>query len=186
MIPVLTAETADAAERACRALVAGGLTTVEITFRTDAALDAFSRAATIDGLTVGAGTVLSVQQLHAARAAGATYAFAPSTSPAVIEAAQQSGMPLIPGAATPTEIDRARSLGCNVIKIFPAALVGGPAFLRSVSAVFPDVRFIPTGGVTAEDLADYLAVPAVLACGGTWICADLDLTEERARAAAAA
>lgn len=186
VIPVLTAESADAADRACRALLAGGLTTVEITFRTAAATDAIRRAATIEGLTVGAGTVLSVEQLHAARDAGATYAFAPSTNPEVIDEAQRIGLTFIPGAATPTEIDRARSLGCDVVKIFPAAIVGGVPFLRSVGAVFPDVRFIPTGGVTAENLADYLAVPSVLACGGTWICADADLTEERARAAAAA
>jgi 2-dehydro-3-deoxyphosphogluconate aldolase / (4S)-4-hydroxy-2-oxoglutarate aldolase len=184
VIPVLTTESADAAERSCRALLAGGLTTVEITFRTEAAAAAIRRAATIEGLTVGAGTVLSVEQLHAAQAAGATYAFAPSTNPEVIEAAQRAGLPFVPGAATPTEIDRARSLGCDVIKIFPASIVGGPAFLRSASAVFQDVRFIPTGGVTAENLADYLAVPSVLACGGTWICADPDLTEERARAVA--
>jgi 2-dehydro-3-deoxyphosphogluconate aldolase/(4S)-4-hydroxy-2-oxoglutarate aldolase len=104
----------------------------------------------------------------------------------VIDAARRLDMPFIPGAATPTEIDRARSLGCEVIKIFPASIVGGPAFVRSVSAVFQDVRFIPTGGVTAENLADYLAIPSVLACGGTWICSDPDLTEARAREAAAA
>ena len=109
---------------------------------------------------------------------------APSTNPLVIDAAQRAGLPFIPGAATPTEIDRGRSLGCTVIKIFPAAAVGGPAFLRAVSGVFPDVKFIPTGGVTAENLADYLAVLSVLACGGTWITARLDGIEERARTAA--
>jgi len=186
VIPVLTARSAADAERACRALLAGGLTTVEITFRTDAAAAAIRRASAIDGLTVGAGTVLSVEQLHAAIDAGATFAFAPSTNAEVIEAAHEAGVTFIPGAATPTEIDRARSLGCTIVKIFPASVVGGPPFLRSVSAVFPDVRFIPTGGVTAENLADYLAVPSVLACGGTWICAEPELTEERAREAAAA
>lgn len=186
VIPVLTATSADEAERTCLALLAGGLTTVEITFRTDAAAAAIRRVSAIDGLVVGAGTVLSVEQLHAAVDAGATFAFAPSTNPDVIDAARDTGVTFIPGAATPTEIDRARSLGCTVVKIFPASVVGGPAFLRSVSAVFPDVQFIPTGGVTAENLGDYLAVPSVLACGGTWICADPALTEERAREAAAA
>ncbi|TMM10318.1 MAG: bifunctional 4-hydroxy-2-oxoglutarate aldolase/2-dehydro-3-deoxy-phosphogluconate aldolase, partial [Actinobacteria bacterium] len=138
----------------------------------------------IEGLTVGAGTVLSVEQLDEAIDAGARFAVAPSTNPLVIDAAQRAGLPFIPGAATPTEIDRGRSLGCTVIKIFPAAAVGGPAFLRAVSGVFPDVKFIPTGGVTAENLADYLAVPSVLACGGTWITARLDGIEERARTAA--
>jgi 2-dehydro-3-deoxyphosphogluconate aldolase/(4S)-4-hydroxy-2-oxoglutarate aldolase len=173
VIPVLTTPSADAAERACRALLAKGLTTVEITFRTEAAVDAIRRATAIDGLTVGAGTVLSVDQLHAAIDAGAAFGVAPSTSPEVIAAARDSGFTFVPGAATPTEIDRARSLGCDVIKIFPASALGGPSFIRSMSAVFPDVRFIPTGGVTAENVDDYLAVPSVLACGGTWLTAEL-------------
>jgi 2-dehydro-3-deoxyphosphogluconate aldolase / (4S)-4-hydroxy-2-oxoglutarate aldolase len=186
VVPVLTADSADEAEYACRALLAGGLTTVEITFRTKAAAEAIRRVSTIDGLTVGAGTVLTTEQLAAAIAAGARFAIAPSTNPSVIEAARQAKLPFIPGAATPTEIDRARSLGCEVVKIFPASIVGGPAFIRAVSAVFPEVRFMPTGGVTAENVADYLALPSVLACGGTWIAARLDGIEERARAAAAA
>ncbi len=185
VVPVLTAGSAEDAERACEALVAGGLTSVEITFRTDAAVEAIRRASRIDGLLVGAGTVLSVEQLDAALDAGAQFAVAPSTNRVVIEAAQRAGVLFIPGAATPTEIDRARSLGCGVVKIFPASLVGGPAFVKAVSPVFPDVKFVPTGGVTVENLADYLALPSVLACGGTWITAQLDGIEERARAAAA-
>jgi 2-dehydro-3-deoxyphosphogluconate aldolase/(4S)-4-hydroxy-2-oxoglutarate aldolase len=184
VIPVLTVESADDAERACEALLAGGLTSVEITFRTDAAAAAIRRVSHIDGLLVGAGTVVSVEQLHAALEAGAKFAVAPSTNPAVVEAAQRAGLPFVPGAATPTEIERARSLGCDVVKIFPAALVGGPAFIKAVSPVFSDVKFVPTGGITAENLGDYLALPSVLACGGTWITARLDGIEERARAAA--
>jgi 2-dehydro-3-deoxyphosphogluconate aldolase/(4S)-4-hydroxy-2-oxoglutarate aldolase len=184
VIPVLTVESADEAERACRALLAGGLTTVEITFRTDAAADAIRRVREVDGLTVGAGTVLTTEQLDAALEAGAQFAVAPSTNPVVVEAARRSGVPFIPGAATPTEIDRAFTLGCEVVKIFPASILGGPAFIRAVSAVFPGVKFIPTGGVTAENLADYLALPSVLACGGTWITAQRDGIEERARAVA--
>jgi 2-dehydro-3-deoxyphosphogluconate aldolase/(4S)-4-hydroxy-2-oxoglutarate aldolase len=186
VVPVLTAESADDAERACEALLAGGLTSVEITFRTDAAAEAIRRASRIDGLLVGAGTVLSVEQLDAALEAGARFAVSPSTNPVVIEAAQRAGVPFVPGAATPTEIDRARALGCDVVKIFPASAVGGPAFIRAVSPVFPDVRFVPTGGITLENLGEYLALPSVLACGGTWITAELDGIEERARAAAAA
>jgi 2-dehydro-3-deoxyphosphogluconate aldolase / (4S)-4-hydroxy-2-oxoglutarate aldolase len=184
VLPVLTARSADDAERACEALLAGGLTSVEIVFRTEAAVEAIRRASRIDGLLVGAGTVLSVEQLDAAVEAGAQFAVAPSTDPVVIEAAQRAGVRFVPGAATPTEIDRARSLGCDVVKIFPASLVGGPAFIEAVSPVFPDVSFVPTGGVTAESLGAYLALPSVLACGGTWITAQPDGIEERARAAA--
>jgi 2-dehydro-3-deoxyphosphogluconate aldolase / (4S)-4-hydroxy-2-oxoglutarate aldolase len=192
VLPVLTAETADDAERACEAVLAGGLTAVEITFRTDAAPEAIRRAARIDGLVVGAGTVLSESQLGAALDAGAQFAVAPSTVDAVVRAAQRVGVTFIPGAATPTEIEHARALGCDVVKIFPASLVGGPAFVRAVSVVFPDVRFVPTGGVSNENLDEYLALPSVLACGGTWICEPallregrFDEIERRAREAAA-
>lgn len=184
VVAVLTAATADDAERACEALVAGGLTSVEITFRTAAGAEAIRRASRIEGLEVGAGTVLSVEQLDAAIEAGARFAVSPSTNPAVVEAAQLAGIPFIPGAATPTEIDRARSLGCEVIKIFPASILGGPAFLKAVSSVFQDVKFVPTGGVSIDNLGDYLAIPSVLACGGTWITADADGIEARAREAA--
>jgi 2-dehydro-3-deoxyphosphogluconate aldolase/(4S)-4-hydroxy-2-oxoglutarate aldolase len=186
VIPVLTVADAGEAERCCRALLAGGLTTVEITFRTAAAAEAIGRVSRIDGLVVGAGTVLSVPQLERALDAGARFAVAPGTNPEVVAAAQRAGVTFIPGAATATEIDRARSLGCEIVKIFPASIVGGPAFIRAMSAVFPDVRFMPTGGVTAENLGEYLALPSVAACGGTWICADRDAIEERAREAAAA
>jgi len=184
IIPVLTADTADDAVRACEAILAGGLTSVEITFRTEAAAEAIRRASQLDGLVVGAGTVLTESQLDAALGAGAQFAVAPSTNPAVVRAAQRAGVKFIPGAATPSEIDLARSLGCQVVKIFPAAVVGGPAFIKAVSPVFPDVKFVPTGGITAENVADYLALPSVLACGGTWITARAEGVEEQARAAA--
>jgi 2-dehydro-3-deoxyphosphogluconate aldolase / (4S)-4-hydroxy-2-oxoglutarate aldolase len=185
IVPVLTAESADDAVRACEAIRAGGLRSVEITFRTAAAVEAIRRASEIDGLVVGAGTVLTTSQLDAALDAGAQFAVAPSTNPAVVHAAQQAGIEFVPGAATPTEIDLARSLGCNVVKIFPASAVGGPAFIKAVSPVFPEVMFMPTGGITAENAAEYLALPSVLACGGTWITAQRDGIEDRARAAAA-
>jgi 2-dehydro-3-deoxyphosphogluconate aldolase/(4S)-4-hydroxy-2-oxoglutarate aldolase len=169
VIHVLTAASADDAERTCRALLAEGLSSVEITFRTGAAAESIRRVSAIDGLNVGAGTVLDEEQLEAAVDAGATFAVAPTTNPAVIDAARRTGIQFVPGAATPTEIALARSLGCHVIKIFPAVALGGPSFIRSVSAVFPDVKFIPTGGITADTVDDYLALPSVLACGGTWL-----------------
>jgi 2-dehydro-3-deoxyphosphogluconate aldolase / (4S)-4-hydroxy-2-oxoglutarate aldolase len=192
VVPVLTAESAEDAERACEAMLAGGLTAVEITFRTDAAVEAIRRASGIDGLLVGAGTVLSESQLEAALEAGARFAVAPSTNEVVVRAAQRAGVTFIPGAATPTEVEHARALGCEVVKIFPASLVGGPAFIKALSAVFQDVKFVPTGGVNIDNLDAYLALPSVFACGGTWICEPalvrdgrFDEIERRAREATA-
>ena len=178
IVPVLTATDADQAEHACRALLAGGLSAIEITFRTDAAAEAIRRAAGVDGLLVGAGTVLSSEQLEQAVAAGARFAVAPGTNDRVVEAAQRADVPFIPGVATPSEIEHARALGCIVLKVFPASVVGGPAFLKAVAPVYPDVRFVPTGGVNPDNLVSYLEVPAVLACGGTWIC-ERKLLEDR-------
>jgi 2-dehydro-3-deoxyphosphogluconate aldolase/(4S)-4-hydroxy-2-oxoglutarate aldolase len=170
VVPVLTARDADEAERACHALLAGGLSAVEITFRTDAAAEAIERVAGIDELLVGAGTVLAPEQLDRALDAGARFAVAPGTCDAVVTHASARGVPFVPGVATPSEIDHARELGSAVQKVFPASILGGPAFLKAVAPVYPDVRFVPTGGVNPENLADYLALPCVLACGGTWIC----------------
>lgn len=179
IIPVLTAADADQAERACEALLAGGLTNVEITFRTDATADAIRRVAQIDGLLVGAGTVLSPEQLERAVDAGARFAVAPGTNERVVAVAQRAGVPFLPGVATPSEIEHARSLGCHVLKVFPASVVGGPAFIKAVGPVYPDVRFVPTGGVNLENLAAYLELRAVLACGGTWISERTLLDDQR-------
>jgi len=191
VVPVLTATDADAAERACQALLAGGLSVVEITFRTEAAAEAIRRAAAIDGLLVGAGTILTLAQLAQAVDAGARFGVAPGTSAEVVEAAARAGLPFVPGVATPSEIERALTLGCTVLKLFPASLLGGPAFVKAVSPVYPSVRFVPTGGVNTDNLRSYLELPSVLACGGTWICEQtllregrFDEVERRAREAA--
>lgn len=179
VVPVLTAEDPDEAERACEALLAGGLTAVEITFRTDAAAEAIRRVADTVDLLVGAGTVQSTEQLERAVGSGARFAVAPGTNAAVVEAARDRGIPFVPGVATPSEIERARALGCRVLKVFPAALLGGPAFLRAVAPVYPDVRFVPTGGIGPDNLASYLELPSVLACAGTWLCERALLRERR-------
>ena len=179
IVPVLTARDADEAERACQALLAGGLSVVEVTFRTDAAAGALRRVAETDGLLVGAGTVQSPEQLARALDAGARFAVAPATNDAVIAAAQAASVPFFPGVATPSEIEHARELGCQVLKLFPASVVGGPAFVKAVAPVYPGIRFLPTGGVNPENLASYLAHPSVLACGGTWICERALLDEQR-------
>jgi 2-dehydro-3-deoxyphosphogluconate aldolase/(4S)-4-hydroxy-2-oxoglutarate aldolase len=179
IVPVLTARDAEEAVRACQALLAGGLSAVEITFRTDAAADAIRQATKIDGLIVGAGTVLSPEQLGRAVDAGARFAVAPGTNADVIARAQRSGVPFVPGVGTPSEIEHARRLGCRVLKVFPASTLGGPAFLKAVAPVYPDVRFVPTGGINPENLRSYLELSAVLACGGTWICERALLDERR-------
>ena len=179
IVPVLTAADADEAERACEALLAGGLTSVEITFRTDAAADAIRRIARNDELLVGAGTILSPDQLARAVDAGARFAVAPGTNESVVHAAREADLPFFPGVATPSEIEGARARGCHVLKVFPASIVGGPAFLRAVEPVYPDVRFVPTGGIKPENLSSYLALSSVLACAGTWICERTVLRERR-------
>ena len=179
VLPVLTCERPEQAEAACLALRAGGISCVEITFRTVAAAAAIERVSAIEGLLVGAGTILEPDQVRAAAAAGARFAVAPGTAAVVVEACREAGLPIFPGVATPSEIDRARALGCRTLKVFPASTLGGPAFVRAVSAPYPDVRFIPTGGVNPENLAAFLAVPAVLACGGSWMCEPRLLREER-------
>jgi 2-dehydro-3-deoxyphosphogluconate aldolase/(4S)-4-hydroxy-2-oxoglutarate aldolase len=179
IVAVLTAADADEAERAGEALLAGGLTSVEITFRTDAAADAIRRVARNDELLVGAGTILSPDQLALAVDAGARFAVAPGTNESVVDAARDAGIPFIPGVATPSEIERARSRGCHVLKVFPASVLGGPAFLDAIGPVYRDVRFVPTGGVRPENVSSYLELPSVLACGGTWICEQTLLRERR-------
>jgi 2-dehydro-3-deoxyphosphogluconate aldolase/(4S)-4-hydroxy-2-oxoglutarate aldolase len=169
VIPVASLDDGDQAEATARALQRGGVDCIEVTFRTAAAADAIRRARTVDGMLVGAGTVLSPEQAAEAVAAGADFAVAPGTNAAVVEACRRLGLPFFPGVATPSEIETARALGRTTLKLFPAAQVGGVGFLRAVSATYPDVRFLPTGGIGPDDAADYLALPSVLAVGGSWL-----------------
>jgi 2-dehydro-3-deoxyphosphogluconate aldolase/(4S)-4-hydroxy-2-oxoglutarate aldolase len=169
VVPVASLDDGDQAEATARALQRGGLDCIEITFRTAAAAEALRRARAVDGMLVGAGTVLSPEQAAVAADAGADFAVAPGTNPAVVEACRALGLPFFPGVATPSEIETARALGRTTLKLFPAAQVGGVGFLRAVSATYPDVRFLPTGGIGADTVADYLAVPSVLAVGGSWL-----------------
>lgn len=169
VVPVAALDDGDQADRTARALARGGLGCIEVTFRTGAAAEAIRRAREIDGMLVGAGTVLSAEQAGAAATAGAHFAVAPGTNPEVVAACRDLGLPFFPGVATPSEIETARALGCRTLKLFPAAQVGGVAFVRAVAAVYPDVRFMPTGGVDAAGAADYLALPSVLAVGGSWL-----------------
>jgi 2-dehydro-3-deoxyphosphogluconate aldolase/(4S)-4-hydroxy-2-oxoglutarate aldolase len=178
VLPVVAVDDPGVVGDLCAALLRGGISCIEVTFRTRSAEKAIAAAAEVDEMLVGAGTVLSPEQARIAVAAGASFAVAPGFDDDVVAACADLGLPFFPGIATPTELGRALRLGCSVVKVFPAAQLGGPAFLRAVSATFPQARFIPTGGVDAESLAAYLAVPQVLACGGSWI-ADRTLVGER-------
>jgi 2-dehydro-3-deoxyphosphogluconate aldolase / (4S)-4-hydroxy-2-oxoglutarate aldolase len=169
VVPVASLDDGDQAASAASALLRGGLDCIEVTFRTAAAAEAIERARAIEGMLVGAGTVLTPDQARAAAAAGAQFAVAPGTNPAVVEECAVLGLPFFPGVATPSEIEAARALGRTTLKLFPAAQVGGPGYVRAVAAVYPDVRFLPTGGIGPDSAADYLALPAVLAVGGSWL-----------------
>ena len=152
------------------ALVAGGLPAAEITFRTPAAADAIAAAAEAGtGILLGAGTVITPAQVDQAAAAGAQYIVSPGTSRAVVERAQEHGMAVLPGATTATEIQAAVELGVDTVKFFPAGTSGGPAAIDALSAPFGGVSFVPTGGVSLENLGDYLRLPSVRAVGGSWM-----------------
>ena len=179
VIAVLSVPDAETAEAACRALARGGLGCAEITFRTAAAAEAIARVSQIDDFVVGAGTVLTAGKARRAHHAGAAFAVAPATDVAVIDACRDLGLPFVPGAATATEIGRALSLGCPVVKLFPASLLGGPPFVAAMSAVYPDLRFMPTGGIGPASLRSYLDMPSVLACGGSWLADGRLLAERR-------
>jgi 2-dehydro-3-deoxyphosphogluconate aldolase/(4S)-4-hydroxy-2-oxoglutarate aldolase len=193
VLPVVAVDDAAVVGDLCAALLEGGISCIEITFRTDAATEALARAAAVEGMLVGAGTVLTADQARAAADAGATFAVAPGTDDEVLAACGDVGLLFFPGIATPSELGHALRLGRTTVKVFPASTLGGPAFLRAVSATFPHARFIPTGGIDAESLPSYLAVPSVVACGGSWICEQalvregrFDAIAGRARAAAGA
>ncbi len=190
VIPVLTIERVEDSVAIARALVAGGLPVLEVTLRTPAALDAIRAMKAVEGAIVGAGTVLNPDHLDSAIAAGAEFAVSPGLTRSLGEAARSSAIPLLPGVATASEVMRALELGFTRLKFFPAVAAGGVAALKGMSAVFGNVRFCPTGGITLESAPEWLALPSVACVGGSWlvpsgIAVDPEAIESRARAAAA-
>ncbi|WP_418275002.1 bifunctional 4-hydroxy-2-oxoglutarate aldolase/2-dehydro-3-deoxy-phosphogluconate aldolase [Isoptericola jiangsuensis] len=170
IVPVVVVDGAEQGERLADALIAGGLPVAEITLRTAGGLDAIRAvAATRPDVVVGAGTVTTADQVDDVVAAGARYIVSPGLSEAVVRRAQEHGIPILPGIASPTEIMRALDLGVDVVKLFPASVVGGPGAIKAFSAPFPGLRFVPTGGVSSANLPDYLALKPVLAVGGSWM-----------------
>lgn len=170
VVPVVVIEDASCAAPVVRALVAGGLPVVEITLRTSAAVEAIRAVASeVPEAHVGAGTVLSAEQAGTAVSAGAKFIVSPGLHDGVVSAASGLSVPVMPGVTTPSEVQRAWNLGLRVLKYFPASLAGGIPMLKALAAVFRDVGFIPTGGISAKNLRDYLEVPSVIACGGSWL-----------------
>lgn len=170
VLPVVTIDDAGDAPSLTAALASGGLRAVEITLRTRAGIDAVRRAAAeVPAAIVGAGSVTTGRAAAAAIAAGARFIVSPGLDPGVVRTARLGGVPVIPGIATATELMRATQLGVGVVKLFPAEALGGTAAIAALSGVWPDVRFVPTGGISPDNARRYLAMDQVLAVGGSWM-----------------
>jgi len=170
VIPVLTIEREHDAVPLARALLEGGLSVIEVTFRTDAAVAAIEAIARdLPQVMIGAGTLLRAADVAAAVKAGAKFLVSPGTTPQLAGAALATDLPYLPGVATPSEIMAARALGICVMKLFPAEAMGGVAMLRALAPVFPGVEFCPTGGIDERLAEHYLALPNVPMVGGSWM-----------------
>lgn len=169
VIPVVVIDDAGSAPPLGDALAAGGLPVAEITFRTTDAEAALRSLGARDDLVVGAGSVRTAEMVDRAVDAGARFVVSPGLGEAVVDRCRELGVPVLPGVATATEVMRALDLGVEVVKLFPAGSIGGPAAVRDLSGPFPAVRFVPTGGVGPANLAEYLSVPSVAAVGGSWM-----------------
>ena len=169
VIPVIVIKDAAWAEPMARSLVAGGLAVLEVTLRTPAALEAIAAMARVEGAIVGAGTVITSQDVHRAQAAGARFAVSPGLTDTLADACEDCALPLLPGAATASEAMQAVEAGFDTLKFFPAGPAGGPAYLKALAGPLPGIRFCPTGGVSAANAPEYLTLPNVLCVGGSWI-----------------
>ena len=170
VVPLVQSDDIKTALKTSEALLEGGLEVLEVVLRTDAALDCLEAIAKeFPQAHVGAGTVLSAEQSREVIRRGASFIVSPGLDAASVQVANDAQLPILPGIATATELQQAWNLGLRTVKFFPAGLAGGPKMLKALSSVYRDVRFMPTGGVNAANLKDFLAIPAVLACGGSWL-----------------
>ena len=170
VVPLVAPEDPETAIQTTRALVGGGLTIVEVVLRTPAAVQCLGEIVrAVPEAIIGAGTVLDVDEAEAVLREGARFIVSPGLHSPVIKAAKLAEVPVFPGVATATEIQRAWNNGLRCVKFFPASLAGGVPMLKALGSVFKGMSFIPTGGISATNLADYLALPNVLACGGSWL-----------------
>lgn len=169
VVPVLVIEDLSHAKKLAEALVAGGLPALEVTLRTPVALDAIRAMAEVPGGVVGAGTLLTPADVKAAKAAGAKFGVSPGATQRLLDACADHELPLLPGAATATEIMLLLEMGYTVQKFFPAEQSGGAAYLKSIGSPIPQVGFCPTGGISLKNARDYLSLPNILCVGGSWV-----------------
>ena len=192
IIPVIKINDAEKAVPLALALKKGGLPAAEVTFRTDAAEEAIRRIkAEVPDVCVCAGTVLDVKTAARAVKAGASAIISPGTNPEVVHWCIANRVPVIPGCATPTEVEACMRMGLDFVKLFPAEVVGGVKMLKALGGPYGNMKFMPTGGISAQNVAEYLALPNVLCCGGSWMvpgklldAGDFDAIEALAREAA--
>ncbi|MDQ5767631.1 bifunctional 4-hydroxy-2-oxoglutarate aldolase/2-dehydro-3-deoxy-phosphogluconate aldolase [Thiothrix subterranea] len=169
VIPVLVVKDLEIAQPLALALVKGGLHVLEVTLRTSVALEVIRRMSEVPGSIVGAGTVLTPADVKAVKAAGAAFAVSPGVTERLLAAAEDAGLALLPGVATVSEVMKLVECGYDTLKFFPAEAAGGVKMLKSIHGPLPDVRFCPTGGISAQTFRDYLALPNVLCVGGSWL-----------------
>jgi 2-dehydro-3-deoxyphosphogluconate aldolase/(4S)-4-hydroxy-2-oxoglutarate aldolase len=192
VIPVIAIDDPEHAVPLARALVAGGICVLEVTLRTAHGLAAIRAMAGVEGAIVGVGTLTQASEFAAARDAGAVFGVSPGLTPALIEAARKSGLPLLPGVMTPSEVLAAREAGFRELKLFPAVPAGGVGMLNAIAGPIPDITFCPTGGISIDTAAQFLACKNVACVGGSWLtpkdalqAGDWDRITALARAAAA-
>lgn len=170
IVPVIAIDDAAQAIPLAKALIAGGIPCAEITFRTAAAAESIAAiSAEVPAMLVGAGTVLTREQADRAKDAGATFAVSPGFNPHIVDYCGQIGLPIIPGCSSPSDMEQAIERGLEVVKFFPAEQAGGLPFLKAVAAPYTGLRFMPTGGIGPQNLAEYLSFSRVIACGGSWM-----------------
>ena len=170
IVPVIKIDDVEKAVPLAKALVAGGIPCAEITFRTQEGVEAIRRISEqVPDCLVGAGTVLTTEQIDKAIAVGAKFLVSPGLNPRVVAYAQEKNMPIFPGCANPSDMEKAIEMGLNVVKFFPAEQSGGLDYIKAVSAPYPMLRFMPTGGINADNVGKYLAFNKIVACGGSWM-----------------
>lgn len=169
VVPVISLDDVELAMPMAEALLAGGITILEITLRTKNSMDVLKTLAKDKRFTIGAGSINSTDQLSEAQSAGAKFIVSPGSYEPLIKAGMATGLPYLPGVSTPSEILLNHNLGLDIVKFFPAKLLGGPPAIKTISAPFPTMRFMPTGNITQADYSDYLALHNVIAVGGSWM-----------------